>query len=174
MTDKELIEKARFIYQHANRLKAYLLRGTRPERIWCGMAKDPSLPQIRVLLTLHMVGACRLKTLAQHLDISGASASEMVDRLVEMNMLSREQDPNDRRQVIIDLTPDARKRADAHEKLTLAKLTQLMEKLGPRSTDAWINLARDIQAVLESGELENGTKSHGKRNGGKRGAKTKR
>jgi DNA-binding MarR family transcriptional regulator len=47
-----------------------------------------------------------LKSVARKLGTTAAAASEMVDMLVRKNILERKQDPEDRRQVRIQLVPE--------------------------------------------------------------------
>lgn len=50
--------------------------------------------------------------LAEHLFIKHNSAVELIDRLVEKGLLSREEDPEDRRRMRLELTPHAHELLD--------------------------------------------------------------
>ena len=64
-----------------------------------------SMSQINVLFRLHYHGQCGVSDLGEHLGVSNAAASQMVDRLVGMELLQRSEDPNDRRVKHLALTP---------------------------------------------------------------------
>ena len=64
-----------------------------------------SMTQISVLFRLHYGGACGVSDLGDHLGVSNAAASQMVDRLVGMDLLKRSEDPVDRRVKTLALTP---------------------------------------------------------------------
>jgi DNA-binding MarR family transcriptional regulator len=64
-----------------------------------------SIPQLRTLAYLHRrPGAC-LFHLAEHLGVSRPTASNLVERLVRRGMLTRAADPQERRRVVLTLTP---------------------------------------------------------------------
>jgi len=64
-----------------------------------------SMTQISVLFRLHYGGSCGVSDLGEHLGVSNAAASQMVDRLVGMDLLKRSEDPADRRVKTLALTP---------------------------------------------------------------------
>ncbi len=142
-------KKARIVHRHAQLMRTFILKGSNPENIWRGTRKDPTLPQIRAMLALHVQGPCRLKEFAALLGISQPAASEMVERLVEMGMVTREQDPSDRRQVILGLTPKAARKVAAHEEHMLERIRGLMDQLEPETVDRWVSVAREITPILE-------------------------
>ena len=63
-----------------------------------------SMTQINVLFHLHYGGQCGVSDLGEHLGVSSAAASQMVDRLVGMGLLQRSEDPDDRRVKHLALT----------------------------------------------------------------------
>ena len=64
-----------------------------------------SMSQISVLFRLHYGGQCGVSDLGEHLGVSSAAASQMVDRLVGMELIKRSEDPDDRRVKSLALTP---------------------------------------------------------------------
>lgn len=65
-----------------------------------------SMPQIMALLRVHYHGPCGVSDVADHLDVSKAAASQLVDRLVQQGLLSRWEHPADRRVKLVALTED--------------------------------------------------------------------
>ena len=66
-----------------------------------------SLPQIKALSYIFHRGPSGVRDVADGLGISMATASESLDRLVELGLLERATDPIDRRRAIVSLTPRA-------------------------------------------------------------------
>ena len=64
-----------------------------------------TMPQVSALFKLHYQGTCGVSDIADHLDVTSAAASQMVDRLVQQGLLERSTDPHDRRVKQLELTP---------------------------------------------------------------------
>jgi len=160
---KSTIEKATRLLAHGQRIRNYMLGGDQPDSIWKDLPKEPTVSQIRTLLALNFLGECPLKILATRLGVSRPAASEMVDRLVEMNFVMREQNPDDRRQIIIRLTPDARRRVEAHESRTLKRIGRIMEKLDSEMVERWIETSEIIAGTIDDIEREAERRPGGRR-----------
>lgn len=65
---------------------------------------DLTMPQLKVVLLLYVNGAMRMSDIASSLGVSLATATGVVDRLVERDTVLREADPNDRRVVLCRLS----------------------------------------------------------------------
>ncbi len=65
---------------------------------------DLSYNQFKMLLSIHDKGNCSLNSLACDLNIAMSSASEMVDKLVNLGFVGRSVDAENRRRVIIYAT----------------------------------------------------------------------
>jgi DNA-binding MarR family transcriptional regulator len=68
-----------------------------------------SVLQMRVLLVIDRHGPLNLSSLAERLDLSVPSASRLVDRLVEAEMVTRAVSPRSRREVSLTLTTRGRR-----------------------------------------------------------------
>jgi DNA-binding MarR family transcriptional regulator len=64
-----------------------------------------TLPQFRLLVVLSTRGAVKLMQVAEHLGVAPSTATRMVDRLVTAGLVSREINPNSRREVVVSLSP---------------------------------------------------------------------
>ncbi len=71
-------------------------------RFW--KESELSMPQISVMMRLHYHGACGVSEVGAHVGVSNAAASQMVDKLVQLGMLERAEDPHDRRAKQLTLT----------------------------------------------------------------------
>src|SRR5262245_11085533 len=68
-------------------------------------APSLSVPQFRVLTFLSRRPGAPLASVAEHLGVARSTASAIVDRLVRRQLVSRAEDPQERRCVILTLTP---------------------------------------------------------------------
>lgn len=92
---------------------------------------DPSvtMAQMRVLMLLGAVGEARMSDLAPQLAISLSSLSSLVDRLVEADLAQRRDDPRDRRNVLVSLTPGGAALLDNFQELGIRQLRELLTQL---------------------------------------------
>jgi len=60
-------------------------------------ASGLSMPQFSILMRLHYRGGCGISNIGEHMDISAAAASQLVEKLVQAGLLERSEDPHDRR-----------------------------------------------------------------------------
>jgi DNA-binding MarR family transcriptional regulator len=72
-----------------------------------------SLPQLRVLVTASDRGALTLGDVADLLEVHASSATRLVDRLVRSHLLDRRDDPDNRRQLQLTLTPQGHDLVDS-------------------------------------------------------------
>jgi DNA-binding MarR family transcriptional regulator len=69
-----------------------------------GVGEHVSVPGLRVLVMLNDRGALNLTTVAAALGVNPSSASRTCDRLVASELVDRQADPVDRRQISLRLT----------------------------------------------------------------------
>jgi DNA-binding MarR family transcriptional regulator len=77
-------------------------------------------------------GAMRLSELAYRMGITAPTASRAVDGLVELGLLERRPDPDDRRAVRLDLTRPGRQRVEERTGRAAAALEPLVASLPAR------------------------------------------
>lgn len=89
-----------------------------------------SIPQFRVLTFLSRTPGAPLSGVAEHLGVSRSTASAIVDRLVRRQLVSRTEHPEERRCIVLTLTPagaqhlqQAREAACTHMAKVLAGLS---------------------------------------------------
>ena len=78
----------------------------RSMRGWGLFAKSTglSMPQFSVMMQLHHRGNCAIGDISERFDITNAAASQLVDKLVQGGFIKREEDPQDRRAKMLNLT----------------------------------------------------------------------
>lgn len=67
-----------------------------------------SMAQFGILMQLHYRQHCGISDIGNHMDITSAAASQLVDKLVQGELLERTEDPSDRRAKLLKLTPKGR------------------------------------------------------------------
>ena len=79
-------------------------------RSWGQFAKSTglSMPQFSILMQLHHRGNCAIGDISERFDITNAAASQLVDKLVQSGFIKREEDPQDRRAKMLNLTDKGR------------------------------------------------------------------
>ncbi len=104
--------------------------------------------QLQTLICVRDLGPVSLKQLADAVGVKPPAASLMVDRLVEMNAVSREQNPEDRREVVIQLRPETRERLEEVEKILLQFLMEILDEMGPEHARMWCAVSKRLHQVL--------------------------
>lgn len=99
-----------------------------------------SMSQIGILMQLHHRGACGMSEVSERFEITPAAASQLVEKLVQGNFISRYEDPNDRRAKVLDITDKGR---DVLQQ-GVEERYRWMEQLSERMTEA------ELEQVSES------------------------
>lgn len=68
-----------------------------------------SMGQMGTLMRLHHHGVCGVSDLGEYLGVTNAASSQMIHKLVEQGLLERSEDPGDRRNKLITLSPSGKK-----------------------------------------------------------------
>ena len=108
-----------------------------------------TMTQVGTLMAVRDSGAASIKEIAEATRVSPPSASTMVDKLVELGVLSREQSKADRREVLVSVTPEAERITETLEKGLLGSLEEILEAMGPAMAEQWCEVYGRIQELLE-------------------------
>jgi DNA-binding MarR family transcriptional regulator len=95
-----------------------------------------SMQQFSALLILQHRGAQGVSDLGEHLGVSSAAASQMIDRLVQQGLLSRDEDPSDRRVRQVALTARGKELIDKSMQARRAWIDGLARVLTPEEQQA--------------------------------------
>jgi DNA-binding MarR family transcriptional regulator len=93
-------------------------------------------------------GELSIKELADVLHVTAPSASAMVDRLVEMGMLIREQSQHDRREVRVRLSESGGIHLQDMERQILDYIRALLIQLGPSCSAQWCDVYARIRDII--------------------------
>lgn len=101
---------------------------------------------------LSMLGDQSLRTglLAQHLRVSPATVSELVDALVAEGLIHREPDPDDRRAVVLELTPKGLRQRQQYERSVAAALAAVLGVLTRTQQRRLAAAFADVQSAFAS------------------------
>jgi DNA-binding MarR family transcriptional regulator len=157
MTQEEIMKQARFIFTTGKMIRNRIFRN------YTGHAEgnlcELSLPQIHLVNVTRERGQVTIKELAELLGVSPPSASAMVERLVEKEILVREQSREDRRKVLVSVSPHAEGILQNVETAIFRSFVDLVEKIGPDTARKWCEVLEKVRSVQER-ELEPVSLSH--------------
>ena len=115
---------------------------------------DLSIPpltpkQMALVVAVMHTGGISIKSLADELGVTASSASIMVDRLVDAGILTREQNPADRREVVIRISSEYQRIVEPIERHVLQYLVGLLHSLGGEKAAMWYAVNQRIREILE-------------------------
>lgn len=109
---------------------------------------DLTVGQLKTLYVAAAAGPIRMSELAVRLGTAASTTSEVVERLVQLELLERTDDPSDRRQVLVRATPGARERLDRINELGRDRLRELLVTLP--GADDLATIERAIHLLTEA------------------------
>ena len=110
---------------------------------------DLTITQLKVVLLLFITGHSRMSDIASELGVSLATATGVVDRLVERNLLIRNGDPNDRRVVLCQLSNEGEKLIRDLWQLSQKRAGDLMIAL---DTPQLLLISEALQVLMHASE----------------------
>ncbi|MDP8901633.1 MAG: MarR family transcriptional regulator [Actinomycetota bacterium] len=131
MDEDELIERVNDVLPEIGR-RMYALVAEHPK-----VAGRP-LGQIKAMLYLYRRGHCTVGEIATKVGVSMPAASELIDRLVDDGFMAREINPADRRQVLVQLTPEAQAYGAEIYALRRAQIRVTLDRLPPEERAGFV------------------------------------
>lgn len=113
---------------------------------------DLTYNQYKMLLTIYDRGNCTLNVLARELRIAMSSASEMVDRLVNLGFVYRAVDEENRRQVVIYTTEKGEELIRELRHGIVENYRTLLARLPERDQERLVTAFENLAEIL--GKLE--------------------
>lgn len=114
---------------------------------------DLTMPQLKVVLLLFISGPSRMSEIASALGVSLATATGVVDRLVERDILTREGDPGDRRVVLCRLSEKGEELMSGLWQLSQDRAGELMRSL---ASPQLLLITEALEVLLQAGETTKG------------------
>ncbi|PSR32120.1 MAG: MarR family transcriptional regulator [Sulfobacillus benefaciens] len=106
--------------------------------------------QFSALIILYNLGPLPMGTVAEHLGISMASATGMIDRLVHAGWVDRSRSETDRRVVSVDLTSQGREKMAAKQRVRRRKIQELFEPLTESDLTQLLRMLEKVAERVES------------------------
>ena len=110
-------------------------------------AKGISMAQVGALMKIHQ-HACGVSEIGEHLGITDAAASQMLDRLLDQGLIHRSEHPQDRRAKQIVLTDKGREVVRESLMARAEWLHKLSESLTPSEKEV---VVRGLEILVEKG-----------------------
>jgi DNA-binding MarR family transcriptional regulator len=107
-----------------------------------------SMPQMGTLHFLSAEGGQSVSAIAEHLNLSLAATSHLVDRLVQRDLLTRAEDPHDRRLKRVDLAPDGIELVARINRQATRALEELLQPLPHELRERFESDALEVLATL--------------------------
>ncbi|GAA2475105.1 MarR family winged helix-turn-helix transcriptional regulator [Streptomyces longisporus] len=108
-----------------------------------------TLPQLRALVVLDTCGPVKLVALAATLGVNPSTALRMVERLESVGLTDRKSNPDNRREVILSLTPAGR---DLVERVLAHRRTEIRTLVQQLPADARGGLVPALTALIEAAD----------------------
>jgi DNA-binding MarR family transcriptional regulator len=109
-----------------------------------------TLPQLRVLVMIASRGPQNLASVAQALGVHPSNATRRCDKLVEAGLINRDEDPTDRRNLVLQLTPSGRRLVQQMTQHRRAAIENVLAKMpAPLRADLLPALLAFAQAAGE-------------------------
>ena len=135
-----------------------VMRRTMPQMMAFVKEEGLSMPQMGTLFFLRG-GPGTVSAIAEHLDLSLAATSHLIERLVQRDLVTRFENPADRRQKCVELSPGGRAFLGAADERGAAALETVLETLvqgvPPPLLEAFEEALAEMVKALESTEEAN-------------------
>ena len=129
-------------------LSPILVRGLRLLASVEALGQDYSFSQAMILQTLLVQHESRMNDLARFLGLTKANASGLVDRLARKGLIGRRQGEDDRRVVIVYLTPKGQKVARGLAKVHREGLAKMMHRVRQQDLKVFIETLEQMAMGL--------------------------
>lgn len=107
-----------------------------------------SMPQMGTLHFLAAEGGQSVSAIADHLNLSLAATSHLVERLVQRDLLTRSEDPRDRRLKRVELAPGGVTLVEGIQRQAAAAFDELLEPLPSELRERFESATFEVLAVL--------------------------
>jgi DNA-binding MarR family transcriptional regulator len=110
-----------------------------------------TLPQLRVLAMVSNRGTLNLGAVATGLGVHPSNATRAVDRMVGAGLLSRSDDPTDRRNLVLELTPAGQALVDKVMNERRSAIAKILNRMPASRRRALVPVLRSF--AIAAGEV---------------------
>jgi DNA-binding MarR family transcriptional regulator len=114
-----------------------------------GNFDELSLSQLQAIKAVRREKEVTISRIAELLGVSAPSASVMVDRLVEKGILIRERSREDRRKVVVHISPEAVEDINRVETAILKTFEDIVRSIGLENSRKWFEVLERVKGVIE-------------------------
>jgi DNA-binding MarR family transcriptional regulator len=109
-----------------------------------------SMAQLNILYLLHRTGEMTMSQLAEGLNVSLSNATGLIDRMEERGFIERSRVPEDRRVVLVRMTPIGTQLLDEHDAMTDDLLRTVLERLRPDELAGVASATSALRTAIEA------------------------
>ncbi|WP_406438267.1 MarR family transcriptional regulator [Streptomyces sp. NBC_00631] len=112
-----------------------------------------TLPQLRSLVALHGCGPIKLVAMAATLGVTPSTALRMAERLESLALIDRKVNPDNRREVVLSLTPAGQRLVEEVLGHRRAEIRTLVERLPAQQRAALVPALRALTEAADTLDL---------------------
>ncbi len=113
-----------------------------------------TLTQFRTLVVLDGLGQMNLVRLAGRLGVNSSTAQRMVERLVRTGLVSRDPHPDNRREVLLSLTPEGQDLVDRVTSRRRRELAEIALRMPPETRETFVAALEAFSAAAGEPEVK--------------------
>ena len=119
-------------------------------KLMSDMANVADIPQAQlfVIMRLFHHGACRLFDICHEMKVSAPTATGIVTRLERSGHVKRSVDKDDRRAVVVELTPQGRKVALELRGVVVRRWTEILAGLSRDDAEKYLEILKKISEAI--------------------------
>lgn len=144
MSHELTIEESRLFIQVPRRMRHVILRGFRNP---CETQLNKT--QFMTVMLLKEHGTVPMRFVASIIGMEKGSLTQVIDKLVALDMVNRRQDPEDRRSVLVELSPGGKRFADEIQRSFKAHLGETLDVLDGNEVSQLIESLNTIRKLVE-------------------------
>ncbi len=143
---KEIIELQRQVRR--------ALRGYVPDA-WMNL--NLTIPQLKSLFLIAREGSMNTKSLAKELRVTPSNITGIIDRLVRQGLVSRQENPEDRRMLELRITDKGETLLTSLREETISSMYEVLSRM---NTEELSSLARGLASLAKAAEGHRGESRH--------------
>jgi MarR family transcriptional regulator, organic hydroperoxide resistance regulator len=140
------------IIEQTMRLYGRTLALVDPSRLEAWVGLGLTMTQLGVLFLLRQEAGEPAGLLAERLRVTPSTLTRIVDRLVRLNLVRRQEDSDDRRLVRHYLTPEGAQSLEEMARTARAYLTEILRQLPREKLERLFNALQDLTQAAEAVE----------------------
>ena len=119
-------------------------------KLMSDMAHVADIPQAQLFVVMRLFhqGSCRLLDICHEMKVSAPTATGIVTRLEKSGYVQRRADKNDRRAVIVELTPEGRRMALKLRGVVVERWTRILSSISRDDAEKYLEILKKISEAI--------------------------